>query len=333
MTEMRLEAKDEFPHAIESVANFNESLYFNLFDPDQRAGGWMRIGNRPNEGYAEVSCCLYLPDHAAGFMYRRPAIEGNEAFDAGGMRFEVHEPFERFSARYEGPILLLRDPSAMAEPGRAFKENPQLDCLFDLSLRGVSPMHGGEPTDPEGETLYGREFSRGHFNQHVAGTGSLRVGDREWSLRGYGWRDHSWGPRYWQNNACHRLLLANFGEDAAFMVLKRTDLSGRTVRAGVFMVEGRYEEVRDCDVLTEWTSDLLQKRIAFTVRTDRDTYCVEGEVDTVIPLRNRRQVDGRELRTRIGEAMTRWRWGSRTGWGVSEYLDQIVDGRPVGYPG
>ena len=34
--------------------------------------------------------------------------------------------------------------------------------------------------------------------------------------------------------------------------------------------------------------------------------------------------------TRITEGMTRWRYGDIEGAGLSEYLDQIVDGRPVG---
>ena len=50
-----------------------------------------------------------------------------------------------------------------------------------------------------------------------------------------------------------------------------------------------------------------------------------------IPLRNRRQSpDGEQLLTRISEGMTEWRSGDRVGFGLSEYLDQIVDGQPVG---
>jgi hypothetical protein len=57
---------------------------------------------------------------------------------------------------------------------------------------------------------------------------------------------------------------------------------------------------------------------------------------SLIPLRNRRQApDGAWLQTRISEAMTRWEVASgddagRTGFGMSEYLDQIIDERPVG---
>ena len=69
---VRLEPQDEFPHVPDAAANYNESMYFNVFDPTQKVGGWFRIGNRPNEGYAEISVCLYLPDGRVGFMFGAP---------------------------------------------------------------------------------------------------------------------------------------------------------------------------------------------------------------------------------------------------------------------
>ena len=52
--EFRLVESDEFNHTPTADSNFNESVYVNGFDPVQRCGGWMRIGNRANEGYAEA---------------------------------------------------------------------------------------------------------------------------------------------------------------------------------------------------------------------------------------------------------------------------------------
>jgi len=67
------------------------------------------------------------------------------------------------------------------------------------------------------------------------------------------------------------------------------------------------------------------------VRTDDRTYEVTGEVISLIPLRNRRTTpDGDELTTRITEALTRFACDGRRGIGMSEYLDQVVDGVPVG---
>ena len=46
----------------------------------------------------------------------------------------------------------------------------------------------------------------------------------------------------------------------------------------------------------------------------------------MIPLRHRRE----GVMTRIGEGLTEYRWDGHTGFGLSEYLDQIEDGDPVG---
>ena len=51
-----------------------------------------------------------------------------------------------------------------------------------------------------------------------------------------------------------------------------------------------------------------------------------GEVMSLIPLRNHRN----GAMTRISEGLTRWTTDDRVGFGLSEYLDQIVDGLPVG---
>ncbi|MCA6271423.1 MAG: hypothetical protein IM661_02725, partial [Phenylobacterium sp.] len=40
--------------------------------------------------------------------------------------------------------------------------------------------------------------------------------------------------------------------------------------------------------------------------------------------------DGAELQTRITEGMTEYRCGDLVGYGLSEYLDQIIDGQPNG---
>ena len=62
---VRLEPSDEYMHELGPESNFNESMYINCFDPAQQVGGWFRIGNRANEGYAEMTVCLYLPPDEA----------------------------------------------------------------------------------------------------------------------------------------------------------------------------------------------------------------------------------------------------------------------------
>ena len=57
---VRLDPADEYMHELGPEPNFNESMYVNCYDPLINLGGWFRIGNRANEGTAEMTVCLYL---------------------------------------------------------------------------------------------------------------------------------------------------------------------------------------------------------------------------------------------------------------------------------
>lgn len=82
----RLLPEDEYTHTPDAASNYNESMYFNVFDHASKVGGWFRLGNRPNEGYAEMSVCVYLPGGRVGFMFARPKISGNAEMNAGGLK-------------------------------------------------------------------------------------------------------------------------------------------------------------------------------------------------------------------------------------------------------
>ena len=57
-----------------------------------------------------MSICLYLPDGRIAFMFKRPECTHNDAFDNGGMRFEVLEPFKRVRLSYEGSVCVMKTP-------------------------------------------------------------------------------------------------------------------------------------------------------------------------------------------------------------------------------
>ena len=121
---MRREPEDDYFHAPDDDPNYNESRYYSFYDPAPGLGGWVRMGNRPNEGYAEMTVCLYLPDGRVGFMFKRPHIDGHHAHDAGGLRFEVVAPYEEHHVTYDGMVCLLANPREMADPGPRVQEQP-----------------------------------------------------------------------------------------------------------------------------------------------------------------------------------------------------------------
>jgi hypothetical protein len=327
-----MRAEDEYPHAPDAVTNFNESVYMNGFDFRQRVGGWMRLGNRVNEGRAELSVCLYLPDGRIACQFQRPPISHNEAFDAGGLSYEVVEPFKAMNMRFGGEVIIVENPDDLREPQKLFAEGPRADAEVRFEHRASSPVHGGEPQDDTTETMYGREFSRGHFNQHGRVTGLIRVGDESWEIDGRGWRDHSWGPRYWQAIHYYRLFIGNFENGDGFMLLRITDADGKTRRPGVLLVDGDYEEITDLNIITDWTEQQDPARVKLGVATAKRRAIIDVEVLTLAPLRNRRKDGDEVLISRIAEGYSRFTWEGREGYGMTEYIERMIDGQPVGYP-
>ncbi|MGH7292376.1 MAG: DUF7065 domain-containing protein, partial [Myxococcota bacterium] len=113
---MSVKPTDEYMHDNTGESNFNESMYFNFFDPARRVGGFLRLGNRPNEGYAEMTATVFLPDGRVLFDFHRPKIGNNAAFDAGGAKFIVIEPAEKLTTIYAGKPVMLREPREMTDP-------------------------------------------------------------------------------------------------------------------------------------------------------------------------------------------------------------------------
>ena len=326
---MVLEPEDEYPHEPDPVPNYNESMYLNAFDVEREVGGWFRLGNRVNEGYAEMTVCISLPGGRVGFAYGRPHIDTNEKMEAGGLSIEVVEPFKHLTVRYRGKVCLLEEPAQMAAPRVAFKENPWVPCEVDLDVRGVSPMYGGRPVRADGSELEQdpeKSFAKAHYEQHCKVTGTMVVGEETIDVDGLGLRDKSWGPRYWQAIDWYRWLPMTFSEDFAMMI---SIVNGRP--GGMVLVGDEYHLIREATIESDWDERRYQTGMRCTVRTDHDTYEVTGTVLSLIPLRNRRtDPEGKELFTRITEAMTRFECNGQRGIGMSEYLDQIVDGEPVG---
>jgi len=331
---VRMEPKDEYTHEPEAAINFNESAYYNIYDGEQKVGGWFRIGNRVNEGYAEVSICLYFPDGSAGFMFQKASITTNDAFEAGGARFDIVEPYKKLHVSYDGEILVMADPHALLNPSKAFKENPKKSCSIKLDYTGISPIYGGEHLNDDGSPIeldMEHALARAHFEQHVKAEGTITVGDDTWTISGYGLRDHSWGPRYWQNIYWYRWLPISFDENFGAMIMTTGTADGQLDSGGMILNNGEYELITECTVDSEWDDDFNQTALRAWAKTEKGEYIITGKIITLVPVRNRRQLDNGEwLHTRITEAMTEYRYEDKVGYGLSEYCDQIIDGEPVG---
>ncbi len=332
---LRLDTEDDLLHAPTSDLNFNESRYYNFLDRDSGLGGWMRMGNRPNEGYAEMTVCLYLPDDRVAFMFRRPKIEGHTAHDSGGLRFDVVAPFVEHRVSYDGQLCLLANPREMADPSAAFAGNPHEDAHLDLRVVAIAVPYGGEPVwddDEEPDSSYAAGFATGHTEQHMSLTGAVQIGDRRFDIiAATGLRDHSWGPRVWQSIWWYRWLTATFDNLGIACTVRGTEEDGmRHVKGHVFDVarygDTQWVPVRQAELSSDYDEEGFPISNCMLVTTDDHTYELRGEIRSGIPLRNRR--DGKV--TRLTESMTNWSCEGHQGGGLTEYLDQVVDDVPVG---
>jgi len=323
---MRLEPQDEHLHPPGSEASFNESMYFNAFDPSKRIGGFVRIGNRAREGYVEVTVCLYMPDGRVAFMFQRPQFAADKAFDAGGLRFEVIRPYDEVHVSYSGRVVLLDNPMDMVEPRQAFGSNPHEDSTVSLTFSGVSTLFGGVETTMS--EAYGDEMAASQYEQLVAAVGTVAVGPERWDVRGFGLRDHRWGARTGPAPWYHRWLTANFGPTFGFMGFRIASEDGQGGRGG-FVWDGTAMHV--CDELaiaTNWTgADSYHDEVDAVLSDGSRHWHARGRVLSLIPLRTR----SGGAHARVCEGMTEWKLDDgRIGYGLSEYLDRIVNDKPVG---
>ncbi|MFC5995000.1 hypothetical protein ACFQE5_12340 [Pseudonocardia hispaniensis] len=317
--------EDDYTHPVGPEPNFNESMYFHFHDPEARLGGFVRMANRPNEGRGEVTVCLFLPDGSLGFFFARPEVTSNEAFEGAGMAFRVREPFRHIDISYSGPISVVADPAAMDDPKLALGGSPRVDCTVELAIRGMAPAFDHSFDTEEGS------FAPNHYEQLLSAEGRVVVDGTETALRGFGLRDHSWGPRYWQTPWFYRWVHGatdGFGFMGAWF--GRPD--GSSIRGGFVWDGETLHEVDGLDIVTERDDRDEQAGIAVVLRCARREWKVQGRALATVPLRNRRDDGSGTLSvTRIVESLMVWTLhDGRTLHGMSEYLDQILHGRPVG---
>ena len=88
-----------------------------------------------------------------------------------------------------------------------------------------------------------------YYVAHIKG--SLQIGDETIQLEGNGLRDHSWGPRYWQETVSYRFINGAFGDDLGFGFTSTAKGAGGNLQVGKDM----YAAVTDVKIATKYTND------------------------------------------------------------------------------
>jgi hypothetical protein len=222
----------------------------------------------------------------------------------------------------------------MADPSRAFRENPIVKARMEIEHSAASACPGGEvvkldgtplPLDPE------KGFAKAHFDQEMHGEGFIEVDGTRFDVEGSGARDKSWGPRYWQSIDWYRWLHFYISPDVSFIATVMAKEGGDHRVSGYLFSNGEAIELDSGSLESQWDEHGYVSSLHFTTSVAGSDYDIRGDVRSLIPLRNRReQADGKMLVTRITEGMTEYTCNGEKALGMSEYLDQIIDGKPIG---
>lgn len=319
LTVGNLRPEDDFMHEIGADPSHNESMFFNFFDAKQNVGGFVRIGNRPNEGHAEMTFCLFLGDGSLLMQWGRIPLEDKNAFRAGGLSFRVITPARKLAVEYRAEAVRIADPYTLVNPGQAMRNNPKVDVHLQLDVSGVGPMIGDRDGNSKDAVIF--LDGVGHYQQAIHVEGSLKVGAEHIQLSAGGVRDHSWGPRIWHSIARDRSLWISFGPHLTVIACKTWLTGAETAdQMGCLIENGQVTPLKNIVVKSRFKPGTYYHNAVELDLTDvngRQLH-LDGEVLSYAPLRHRKE--GEET-VYLGQAMTRFTLNGETCLGLSEYFD------------
>lgn len=329
---IKLTDADEGIHPIGKQSNWNESRYIDFWDVKQKVGGWFRIGNRPNEGRAEMSACINLPDGRAAFFFNRPEITDN-TLTAGAQSWEIIKPWRSNRVRYKGEMMVLDDPWALTDPKKCYETAPRVAADIDVvcDSTGLENVMGSDQDHIDMIFLPGQaDF---HY-QHLCHThGSVRVGDSSWQVDGRGGKDHSWGPRNWHAKIYLRWLICGADDDNGFILCRAVGPTKKT-RSGFVLENGKFHLVRDFEMQNTYAGapHYELREVKLIMHGDNGKkWTAQGTPVTWLPVRHKQKNEkGEDALLRIVKSPTNWTFEGKAAQGMCEYHDLMVEGKPVG---
>ena len=310
-----IEPRDDHPHEVGDEPAWSESTYFNFHDPKSGLAGFTRIGQRPNEGTADATLFLFLPDGGAVAVLEREAR--NEMADAGSVGGVTHErrvALERWRLRCAAKGLGVSSAADMQVGGTA-RAGAVVGVEADVGFVACMPPFGtsGRTQRTEEASAAAAAIAAGHFEQSCRVRGTVRIGNRAYRIDGLGLRDRSWGPRDWSVPWGWRWFSMPFSEDLAIGV-HSVMLPGREVQAGWAWRDGRTIKMASFTLDTTFEGKVHRSLAIEATDVEGRVYRVTGEVSSVIPL----QIGS----TRVNEGLTRFTLDNGSeATGIAEYLD------------
>ena len=321
-------ASDEYRHRPTPEPLFNDSHYFDFYDPAARLGLFARIGVYPN--LKTANAWLYVLSEEGVVAFRDESVPLEKCRDEGlsieaadgRFDWERLEPMRRWRFRCRARAHHVRQGSHLLEPGKVSQlavaqPEVELDVTFS-ALHAVFDYYFQAPEE--------LAATHGHYEHGGVFTGTLSVGGMELCLDAVGARDHSWGPRDW-TGAPWAWSSFQFDRDVSINCMRMPpagDIGGFSTFAGYIWHDGEVHH------LTQYLLESRMEPDGFTQRSFR--YHLEDSCGKTMDIRGRPLViaplpfasEGR--RSVFSRALSRFEWAGRIGCGFSEYLTSWEEG-------
>ena len=181
------------------VPMWSENLLFAIYDPSADLAMWLHLGTVPGKWTMwEDRVLVMLPGRDGALSLRAYHHTAPERRPAGpGLEFRQREPWRRWHVSFDGFGLHTPEAEMLAGVSR---DGPTQPFAVDLDIECVTPAWDARTASRLASgagDMESQNWASEHYEQLVRATGTvtLAAGTRRRST-GYGWRDHSRGPRH-----------------------------------------------------------------------------------------------------------------------------------------
>ncbi len=231
---------DEGSHPRSADRDWNESVVLLLWDAEQNVYADFRLGheaNRPPKGLAAVWINVWTP----GIYYKNyvyPAMQPGDEFPTGFAAGRL--------CRYA------------CEQGDHHWTIDDGEVHVDVVMKDFHQGFGFWPA--QGQTL-SKDIARNHIEASGSVSGTIRVRDREFVLRGaLAFRDHSWGVRHWDRARAHRWSPALFGPDLTLQAITWYGADHSLMSYGFAVIAGEIHVPKAIDFVSYAEPDAITHR-------------------------------------------------------------------------
>jgi len=316
------------------VAMWSENLLFALWDPDADVAMWLHLGTVPGKWTMwedRVLVMLPCPDGALSLRaYHHTAPERRPA--GPGLEFRQRESWRRWHVAFDGFGLHTPEQEMLAGVSR---DGPTQPFAVDLEIECVTPAWDARTASQLASgagDMESQGWASEHYEQLVRATGSVTLDTGSVPFSGYGWRDHSRGPRHtttldgWGGHVILGCVYPDSGR--AWGLSRYYAADGRiTLEGGYVFADGKFEHARvdtaprllelryegeSLPVALEWSGGVVDLRMEFdrTLWTSMQRSLAVGK-----------DLEGPGLMYVLGHG--RCEWEGETGYFYSERSDRL----------